>query len=980
MAAGEVDIVSHQGTIQDHANLSESDWAQRLVDEAKDFICIIEGGVIVYVNRAGSKMLGYDTPESLIGLPFSHLLHSDYSDIVEALLEESDSSEDVHTIKFQRFDGTPIDTELLVVTSGDDGLTVLQARDITERLKASNSVLQSENRYRQLVDNALDLTCVVTDGVISFINRTGVQVLGAVEASDLVGREVRTLVHPDYQSVVAVGLENLIGETCAFPLKFIRSDGEAIDVEISVMPFGPDKGTYMMEVHDITEQLRSADEIRNRENKLRGILETVADAVITIDSKGRVQTFNPAAETIFGYTADEVIDQNVSILMGDQDRQNHDHHLGSYTSGQRPAGIIGVGGREEMGRRKDGTLFPIELAISQLTLGSTRLFTGIIRDITERKKGEEELRHARDDLEIRVEERTKELTQEIGERRRAENSLLLSAKVIENLNEGVVITDADFKVTSVNRAFTRITGYTSDEIVGQNPHFYDTISDQPGLHADVWNEIEADGRWQGEIWNTRKDGTRVAERLSVVALTNEKGVVEEYAIVVRDITKRKEDEERIRYQANYDALTDLPNRALFMDRLTQALPTMKRSGRKLALMFLDLDGFKLVNDTLGHDIGDLLLQEASRRLLTCVRDGDTVARLGGDEFTIIMPNLEDPRNAPIVGRRVLDVLNEPFHLNGHETFISGSIGITIFPDDAEDATELIKNADSSMYRAKEQGKDNFQFYTADLNEEVKQRLEMKNGLLKALERNEFELYYQPKMTLDNGRIDSVEALLRWMSPELGMISPAVFVPILEETGMVVEVGEWALRTACFQHKAWQESGMPDIRVAVNLSARQLRENNFVGIVEKALVDSAIGPDGLEIEITESMLMSDAAKSVIALESLHDMGIHIAMDDFGTGYSSLSYLKRFPIDTIKIDRSFVNDIATSIDDTEIIRAILNMGQTLKRKVVAEGVETEEQLQILRDLGCDVIQGYLISPPLPSAKITDLMQAHRPEDNT
>lgn len=957
--------------------IENSEWARRLVDAVQDFICLVRGGKVVYINPAGCELLDYDLPSAVIGHSISHFLHVDYGEVVEAVLAEGGGCGELHPVKFRREDGSHVDTELLVIPGGEPGLVVLQARDITERLRASEAILQSENRYRQLVDNALDLTCVVSDGKITFINMAGVRVLGAMDASDVVGREVRTLIHPDYQGLTDVGLESLIGETCAFPLKFVRLDGEPIDVEISVMPFGNDRSTFMMEVHDITDHLRSAAAVRDREQTLRGIMETVADAVITIDVKGLIQTFNPAAERIFGYAAEEVVGHDVAMLMSGPDRDRHSSYLSSYASGRPPA-IIGVGGREGLGQRKDGTLFPVELAITELKLGDRRLFTGIIRDITERKRSEEALKHARDELEVRVEERTQELTQEIGERRLAEKRLSLAAKVIENLNEGVVVTDSDFHVTAVNRAFTTITGFSPDDVIGESPHFHEAISDQPGLYAQMWKAIEQNGRWQGEIWNTRKDGERVAERLSVVALASPNGAIEQYAIVTRDITQRKLDEERIRYQANYDALTGLPNRALFLDRLTQGLPNMKRAGQKLGLMFLDLDGFKLVNDTLGHDVGDMLLQEAARRLLACVRDGDTVARLGGDEFTVIMPNIDDPKSTTIVARRILDALNQPFVLKGQEAFVSGSIGLTIFPDDAVDAAELIKNADAAMYRAKDQGKDNYQFYTADLNEEVKQRLVFKNGLVKALERNEFILYYQPKLTLENGVIGSVEALIRWMSPELGMVSPVDFVPILEETGMVVEVGEWALRTACNQHKAWTAMGLPHIRVAVNLSARQLRESNFVSIVERVLKETGIGPDGLEIEITESMLMSDAAKAVVALEQLHDMGLHIAMDDFGTGYSSLSYLKRFPIDTIKIDRSFVNDIATSPDDAEIIKAILNMGHTLNRRVVAEGVETDEQLAILRDLKCDEIQGYFLSPPLPAEKITALVRAHAAAD--
>jgi len=473
----------------------------------------------------------------------------------------------------------------------------------------------------------------------------------------------------------------------------------------------------------------------------------------------------------------------------------------------------------------------------------------------------------------------------------------------------------------------------------------------------------------------RKNGDEYAERISITAVTDMLKRIVQYIVVFSDITQRKLDEERIRYQANYDALTGLPNRALFMDRLTQALTQAGRSDQRLGLMFIDLDGFKLVNDTLGHDKGDELLVEASKRLMTCVRQGDTVARLGGDEFTIIMPNLGDVRNAPMVAQRIIDSLEQPFLLRTHEAFVSGSIGIATFPDDAGDAATLLRNADAAMYRAKEQGKANYQFFTAELNAQVSERMIIKNGLSKAMERNEFMLYYQPKCDLATGRMVGVEALLRWRSADMGMVSPVKFIPVMEETGLIGQVGEWAIETACHQHREWRNAGFPFMRVAVNLSVRQLRQNNLDEVVADILKRTGIDASGLELEITESMIMKDTENAIALLQRLRGMGIHLAMDDFGTGYSSLSYLKRFPLDTIKIDRSFVNDIATDPDDLEIIRTIIQMGHSLRRRIVAEGVETEEQRKLLRKLKCDEMQGYLVSPPVPASEIDRMLAEGR-----
>lgn len=955
-------------------------WVLNLVDSANDLICLCRRGRIVYINAAGLKMLNLTSGKRAAGREFSEFLHPEYREVVSELLEEGGVESKPLPLKLKRGRTTGIDVEMtfLQVGTPENQLVSIQGRDITDKLRVAESMLRSENRYRSLVESAMDLICVCDGGEITFINSAGANILKENNPAKLIGRKLITLLHPDYQEVLNEGLQglstelmSLSGTGSTLPLKFIRVDGETIDVEVAIMPFGaPGEDTFMLEARDITQHLRSTLFLREREERLNGILTTVADAIITIDDMGSIQSFNPAAERIFGYKADEVIGKNVKLLVPKPHRAKHDQYLENFKrTGKKK--IIGVTGREEMGQRKDGSLFPIELAITELRLGHQRLFTGIVKDITVRKNAEEELQRAHDELEQRVEERTHELTEEIAVRREAEEKLRLAAEVIANLTEAVVIVDNRFRTTAINSAFSEITGYKESDVLSRMPPFYKALKKDKDLVKRMWKEIENKGRWEGEFWHKKKNGDAIAVRLSVSVIADEEGKVMQYASVLTDITKRKQDQERIYYQANYDALTALPNRALFHDRLSLGIATTSRTEDKLGLLFLDLDGFKLVNDTLGHDVGDLLLQETAERLRNCIRAGDTVARLGGDEFTVIMPNLHDPGNAPLLAQRILDSLIKPFNLKGHEAFVSGSIGVTIFPDDAEDASELIKNADAAMYRAKEQGKANYQFFTPDMNAEVKERLVLKNGLSKALESAEFDLHYQPKLELGTEKVTGVEALMRWQSKDLGLISPVKFIPVLEESGMVVEVGEWALRTACEQHKKWLKLGLPPIRIAVNLSARQLREISFVPMMKKVLEESGIAPSGLEIEITESMLMSDSATAVVALGQLHDMGLHVAMDDFGTGYSSLSYLKRFPIDTIKIDRSFVADIDTSKGDAEIIKTIINMGKTLNRKVVAEGVETHDQLSVLRHYQCDEIQGYLFCQPKPSGEITDFL---------
>ena len=444
--------------------------------------------------------------------------------------------------------------------------------------------------------------------------------------------------------------------------------------------------------------------------------------------------------------------------------------------------------------------------------------------------------------------------------------------------------------------------------------------------------------------------------------------------LLHDLEERKRVEQSIRHIAHHDALTGLPNRSLFRDRLTHAMAQADRYHQKLAVMFLDLDRFKAINDTLGHNVGDQLLKIAAERLRSCVRDSDTVARLGGDEFTVIVEDIVEDHDAAAVAQKILDTLSQPFNLYGHEVFISVSVGVTLYPSDDENADNLLRNADSAMYRAKEFGRNNFQFYVAEMNIKARERLMLESSLRRALDRKEFMLYYQPRVSLQSGRVIGAEALLRWRHPELGLVPPSEFIPILDETGMIIPVGDWALREACRQNREWQDMGLPPIRVAVNLSVRQFMQKDLADTVVRALEAANLSAEHLEVEITEDLFLEHNQTNIITLARLKNMGIHISIDDFGTGYSSLSYLKRLPIDTLKIDQSFVRDIGDP-DNKAIASAIIAMASSLRLNVLAEGVETDEQLAFLRAQGCNEIQGFCFSHPLPAEDFAQLLRDGR-----
>jgi len=480
------------------------------------------------------------------------------------------------------------------------------------------------------------------------------------------------------------------------------------------------------------------------------------------------------------------------------------------------------------------------------------------------------------------------------------------------------------------------------------------------------------------------DGTVRFVHEQAEAIFDDDGTPLRLAGTTQDITERKQIEDQIRLLAYYDGLTRLPNRVLFMERLTQALTTAQRQGGTLAMLFLDLDRFKRINDTLGHTVGDRLLQAVSERLKKCLRSTDTiargdplastdtVARLGGDEFIVTITDIARGEDAAKIACRVLEALNEPFKLEEHEVFVSGSIGISLFPHDGKDADTLLKNADSAMYHAKDAGRGTYQFYNKSMNEAALQRLAMENSLRRALERQEFLLHFQPQIDVVTGRIIGAEALVRWRHPELGMVSPGDFIPLAEETGLIMPIGEWVLRSACAQGKAWRDEGFGEMIVAVNLSGRQFRQQPLVHTVDEIVKSTGFDPRCLELEITESILVQSVDDTVSALKRLKDMGLRVSVDDFGTGYSSLTYLKRFPIDTLKIDQSFTRDIATDPGDAAITAAIIAMADGLKMAVIAEGVETEQQRDCLRQRGCRLMQGYLFSRPVPADQFRLLLQ--------
>jgi diguanylate cyclase (GGDEF)-like protein len=502
-------------------------------------------------------------------------------------------------------------------------------------------------------------------------------------------------------------------------------------------------------------------------------------------------------------------------------------------------------------------------------------------------------------------------------------------------------------------------------VIGKNPSVLSSGRHGASFYAELWAKLLQDGHWQGEIWNRRKSGEAYPELLTITAIRDIEGSLTNYAALFSDISELKENEERIRHLAYYDPLTRLPNRRLLEDRLHVALAHAHRNRLQMAVLFIDLDRFKRINDSLGHEIGDRLLVTIAERLCSSLREDDTVARIGGDEFLVVLSEIDGPDAAAQTAHRLIEALKRPVTVQTHELVVTTSIGISLYPDDSDSATELIKNADAAMYRAKATGRDSFQLYEPEMNARSLEHLALETSLHRALERGELRVHYQPVVDPARRRVVGAEALLRWQHPELGLMAPADFIPLAEESGLIVPIGEWVLRSACRQLAQWQRAGRPGFRVAVNISARQFRDPGFVAMAERVLRESDMDAFGLTLELTESMLMDDAQETIDLLERLKGLGFRISLDDFGTGYSSLSYLKRFPIDELKIDRVFIRDIERSADDAAIVSALIGLAHSLRLQVVAEGVETPAQLAFLSTRACDLVQGYHFSRPLPPA---------------
>ena len=678
-------------------------------------------------------------------------------------------------------------------------------------------------------------------------------------------------------------------------------------------------GSYQLRVRHSDSMLRE----RARQLYLANFfVDHVSEIVVLADADLRIAYINPFGCKALGGTPED-------LAMGQADLLKR-----FAAEGEDAASHY-----ETVYHAPDGRRLDLEVTASRITYEGDVYYSAIARDITERKRSEWQLR--------------------------------LSAKVFDNAAEGMFVANEDKQIVAANDAFSRITGYDREEVLGRGPEFLRSDHNPPGFYEDLWTQLRENGHWAGEIWSTRKNGEAFPEWLSVKLVRNENGVVVNYIAAFTDITATRAQEERIRHLAQFDFLTDLPNRFLLRDRLERALLAAGRHGTRVGLLFVDLDRFKTINDSLGHQVGDGLLREVAVRLLGTVRASDTVSRQGGDEFIILISDMDNPDAAGIVARKVLHALSEPYLIDGHELQVTPSIGIAVYPDDGTGIDGLLKSADMAMYAAKEAGRATYQFFTPELNQRASDRMWTENNLRRALANNELELHFQPQFSLDGRRLVGAEALVRWRQPDGTLIMPGQFIPVAEDTGLILPLGDWVLGEAC--RRAAELLRHRDLLIAINLSAVQVRRPGLAERVAGWLSAYGIPPSALELEVTESVLMDDSDVVSETFSQLREMGVPLAIDDFGTGYSSLAYLKRFRVDKLKIDRSFVSGLrADNPDSGAIAEAIIGMARSLRMQTLAEGVETEEQYHCLAAMGCDQCQGYLLGRPMPFEDFLDFVR--------
>ena len=825
-----------------------------------------------------------------------------------------------------------------LLTIGVAGYLLMGASRRQRELLDRSVLAESESRFKAIFDQAaVGIAQIDADGQWLRINDKFCDILG-YERAGLFGKTLQDKAHPDDRAADADRARRMLaGEmtTHSMDRRYRHQSGQQVWVRETVsivrQPAGQDD-YFICVIEDISGQKQAEEMLRHQRDLNQHYLNTVQTMLVVLDREGRLTMINRTGCELLGVEEAEVL---------------HCHWFEDCLP--QPEGMELV--------------YPIFRRIMDGELETVEYFENHVQC----KDGRQRLIAWHNAL--LTDERGRVIGsissgQDITDHKRIEERLHQAAAVFEFTAEGVMITDAEMRIVMVNPAFTTATGYSTEEVIGQTPRILQSGRHDHEFYREMWGKLEQTGHWRGEVWNRRKDGAIYPELLTISVVRNDEDQLINYMGVFTDISDIRHAQEELDFLAHHDSLTGLPNRQLFNELLQHAIRSAEREHRQFALLFLDLDRFKIINDTLGHPVGDRLLVDVALRLREVMRGIDTVSRIGGDEFILLLDHLDDPQEAAMVSQRLIERLSQPYEIMGHTLYSGVSIGIAVYPGDGVEGAVLQRNADSALYQAKDEGRGTYRFFDISLAEVARERLALETLLRQAMDHNQLRLHFQPQVDLARGEVIGMEALARWDSPSLGAISPTRFIPLAEETGLIVPLGEWALRSACRQMRAWMdEEDAPDY-VAVNVSAVQLSRSDLPAVVRAALQEFDLDASYLELEITESFVMAGPEAAVRVLQELKDLGVRLSIDDFGTGYSSLAYLKRLPVDRLKVDQSFVRDMLVDANDEAIVRAVIAMGHSLGLNVLAEGVETVEQAQRLKMLGCDSAQGWHYGRPEPA----------------
>ena len=918
---------------------AESRW-RSITENATDRIFMIDReGIILSVNHVGPGM----DKEQVIGSNSYAFLPPEEQEKSRQGIEQVFTTGQANRFEIRfvtpQGDVEYYDNLISPIWQGDKiERVIISARDITQsKLQASHIEHQRELLQSVVTSTPIIIWSTDQNGIFTLSEGEGLKALG-IKPGEVVGKSLFR-VYKNFPDIVTAAKKVLTGVAVSAQ-HTVGQRGYQVYYTPLLDHEGKTKGMIGVAT-DITELIQAEQNIKESEQELSTILHNMQDTFYRTNSKGLLVRISDSVIRLLGYTPEELLGTPIVDL-----------YLNAAGRDQFLSALHDAGGEienyEAQLRNKQGEAIWVSTNAHYYydAAGAILGVEGTTRNISEQKRTE------------------------------AEMQILSSA--LQQTADLVMVTTHEGIITYVNPAFTDITGYSAQEAVGQQPNLLKSDRQNKEFYKNLWQTILGGNPFSDVLINRRKSGELYYEEKTITPIRDTAGNITHFVGTGKDISERMRTQERLRFMAHHDALTELPNRTLFLDRLKQAMARARWHNRLVAVMFMDLDRFKNINDSLGHNVGDKLLVKLTRRLAGSMRAGDTVARFGGDEFAILLDDIASEQDISALAKKILSTLVPAFQIDGHEFFITASIGVSIFPADGEDSETLLRNADVAMYRAKDLGRNNYQFYSNEMSARAFERLTLENALRYALKREEFFLHYQPQIDIRNNTIFGVEALLRWQHPDLGAVLPSEFISILEETGLIAEVGTWVLQTACTQAKRWQDAGL-NLKMAVNLSGRQFNDPDFIDTIQTILADTGLDHTLLELELTESMLMRNASKTIAALDTLNALGVRLAIDDFGTGYSSLGYLRRFPISTLKIDRSFVRDITKDPDDAAITTAIVVMAQSLNLHVVAEGVENEEQLAFLQSLDCHFIQGFYFSEAVSAQKITELVETAQHELN-